>query len=205
MPENPYGGFPQHGFKAGMSDSAFPSTTWCLRRMVCIPPSCTRDLYRCILALSRGTPGAGAPPFKRLLPLCPRDPRSGPGYVVPVHHHLTGPMRPTPRHSAISLPSGLYALPSLCALFPRLGDPGVDPRFVSILSRHVVLRDYGKFIGCLHPVPSPTTPAFDQNACGLGASKDPPPSDSRGEEIFGASLRFAFAATCRFACPPRRS
>src|SRR6516225_2992510 len=29
-----------------------------------------------------------------------------------------------------------------------------------------------------------------------------PPSDSRGGYNFGASLRFALAATCRFVCPP---
>jgi hypothetical protein len=28
------------------------------------------------------------------LPLYPRGPRSGPGYVVPVHHHLIGPHAP---------------------------------------------------------------------------------------------------------------
>jgi hypothetical protein len=32
---------------------------------------------------------------------------------------------------------------------------------LAILRRHVVLWDPGKFIGCLHPVPSPTTLAFD--------------------------------------------
>jgi hypothetical protein len=47
-------------------------------------------------------------------PLYPRGPRSGPGSVVPVHHHLSGPIRPTRRHSAISPLCGLYALPSLC-------------------------------------------------------------------------------------------
>lgn len=29
-----------------------------------------------------------APPCERLLPLYPRGPCSGPGYVVPVHHHV---------------------------------------------------------------------------------------------------------------------
>jgi transposase len=38
----------------------------------------------------------------RKSPLYPRDSRSGPGYVVPVHHHLTGPMRPTRRHISTS-------------------------------------------------------------------------------------------------------
>jgi hypothetical protein len=44
----------------------------------------------------------------------PRGPRSGPGYVVPVRHHLTDPIRPTRGHTAISPHSGLYAVPSLC-------------------------------------------------------------------------------------------
>jgi len=44
----------------------------------------------------------------------PSGPRSGLGYVVPVHQHLFGHMRPTPGHTAISPQSGLYAMPSLC-------------------------------------------------------------------------------------------
>ena len=34
------------------------------------------------------------------VPLYPRGPRFGPGCVVPVHHHLIGPIRPTRRHTA---------------------------------------------------------------------------------------------------------
>ena len=63
------------------------------------------------------------------LTLYPRDPRSGPGYSVPVHPHLTGPMRPTRRNSSISPQSGLYALPLLCVQLRRLGNPRVDPCF----------------------------------------------------------------------------
>ena len=44
----------------------------------------------------------------------PRSPRSGPGYSVPVRHHLIGPIRPTRGHTAISPHGGLYAMPSLC-------------------------------------------------------------------------------------------
>ena len=44
----------------------------------------------------------------------PRGPRSCPGYVVPDHHHLIDPIRPTRRHTAISPRSGLYAMSSLC-------------------------------------------------------------------------------------------
>src|SRR4029077_10233878 len=49
-----------------------------------------------------------------LLLLRPRGPRSGPGYSVPVRHHLVGPIRPTRGHTAISPHGGLYAVPSLC-------------------------------------------------------------------------------------------
>jgi hypothetical protein len=89
----------------------------------------SRCLYRPILVLSRGTRCAGAPPCKRLKPLYPRGPRSGPGYVVPVHPRLIDPIRPTHRHSATSPQSDLDALPSLCASLARLGDPRVVPCF----------------------------------------------------------------------------
>ncbi len=49
-----------------------------------------------------------------LLVLRPRGPRSGPGYSVPIRHHLIDPIRPTRGHIAISPQSGLYAMPSLC-------------------------------------------------------------------------------------------
>jgi len=46
--------------------------------------------------------------------LYPRGPRSGLSYIVPVHHHLIGLIRPTRRHIPISPPSGLYGTSSLC-------------------------------------------------------------------------------------------
>jgi hypothetical protein len=72
---------------------------------------------------------------------------------------------------------------------------------LEILYRHVVLYDHGKFIGCLHPVPSPTTLAFDYS----GQSRHfrfSPPSDSREAMYFVASLRFTFATTYRLVRPP---
>ncbi len=45
--------------------------------------------------------------------LYPRGPRSGPGYVVPVHPHLIGPIRPTRGHIPPSPTRGLYQMPSL--------------------------------------------------------------------------------------------
>jgi len=80
-----------------------------------------RCLYRRIPDLSRGTRCACAPPFKRPLPLYPRGPRSGPGYAVPVHHHLSTPCAPltgAPRFHRY----GLYEVPSLCVDLRRLGN-----------------------------------------------------------------------------------
>ena len=68
--------------------------------------------------------------------LYPRGPRSGPGYVVPVHRHLTGPIRPTRRHSSTSPPCGLYALSSLCVIS---GDIWERLHYDWSNSNHVVL------------------------------------------------------------------
>jgi len=50
------------------------------------------------------------------MPLYPRGPRSGPSYAISVPHRLIDPIRPTRQHIATSPQSGLYAMPSLCAL-----------------------------------------------------------------------------------------
>ena len=93
-------GFPRYGFKAGMSGGACPSTRGRIVRFATAlraPAFLSR-----ILVLSRGARCAGTPPCKRLWPLYPRGPRSGPGYSVPVHPHLIDPIRPTRRHISIS-------------------------------------------------------------------------------------------------------
>jgi hypothetical protein len=70
--------------------------------------------HRVLPALCQGRCASKAPPCERTQPLYPRGPRSGPGYAVPVHHHLIGPIRPTRGHISISPSSGLYEMPSLC-------------------------------------------------------------------------------------------
>src|SRR5215210_3307690 len=113
-------GFPQYGWKAGLSGGAFPD-----RQRLKPAPG--------IRLLTAGLPA----PFVHLrvgavVPYCagpltitmhrhggwvalrPRGPRSGPGYAVPVRPRLTGPIRPTRRHIATSPQGGLYAMPSLC-------------------------------------------------------------------------------------------
>jgi hypothetical protein len=147
--------FPQYGFKAGISDVACPARWFAIAlRALCY--------HRVAPALCQGPMRLQAPPCELLPPLYPRGPRSGPGYVVPVHPRLTDPMRPTPRHIPISPPCDLYEMPSLCAYTttPRQPTSG-SVLSLTVLYRHVVPKDPGKFIGCSHPVPSPMTPAFD--------------------------------------------
>jgi hypothetical protein len=99
-------GFPRYGFKAGLSDEAFPADWFAivLRALCChrYSPRCVRD--EALISTSvRADP-----------PLYPRGPRSGPGYAVPVHRHLLGPIRPTRRHIPTSPLGGLYEMPSPC-------------------------------------------------------------------------------------------
>jgi hypothetical protein len=107
-------GFPQYGFKAGLSADAFPrAATTCRAFSVCILPSCsTLSAFRSPRCV--GVAVRSSTTIQAATPLYPRGPRSGPGYSVPVHHHLCGPIRPTRRHSAISLLCSLYAMSSLC-------------------------------------------------------------------------------------------
>ena len=147
-------GFPRYGFKAGISDAAFPARWFAIvLRVLC----CHRDSLLCVRDDALVNTSAQAD-----LPLYPRGPRSGPGYVVLVHPRLADPIRPAPRHTPTSPLCDLYEVPSLCACTttPR------QPRSGSVLSlavlyRHVVPYDPGKFIGCIYPVPSPMTLAFD--------------------------------------------
>ena len=99
-------GFPQYGFKAEISDEAFPAAWFAIvLRALC----CQRYSLLCVKddALMNTSARAGRP-------LYPRGPRSGPGYSVPVHQHLIGPIRPTRGHTPTSPSRGLYEVPSLC-------------------------------------------------------------------------------------------
>ena len=102
-------GFPQYGYKAGLSDGAFLRKA---ARTVCFRPSCSPWRNR-LSVLCRSYPLGVAPPLKRFPPLYPRGPRSGAGYVVPLPHCLIGPIRPTCRHIETSPHGGLYPMPSL--------------------------------------------------------------------------------------------
>ena len=146
-------GFPQYGWKAGLSGGAFP-----VRQRLKPAPG--------IRLLTAGLPS----PFVHLIvkavaPYCagpltmmmhrlggwvalrPRGPRSGPGCSVPVRHHLIGPIRPTHGHIAISPHGGLYAMPSLCGSASATRE--WFRAFAAIPSRHAVLSDPREFdIAC---------------------------------------------------------
>ena len=142
----------------------------------------------------------GAPPCERHMPLYSRGSRSGPGYVVPAHHHLTSPIRPTRRHIPISPLRGLYQMPSLCTL--RLGDLRVVPCFhrPSFLTcRPLRPRgDRNRFVPGMRSRHRPS-PCYEW----LGSPDCPAIRFTQGR-LFGASW-FAFATACQVARPLCRS
>src|SRR4051795_7756524 len=183
-------GFPQYGWKAGLSGGAFPD-----RQRLKPAPG--------IRLLTAGLPspfvhlrvGAVAPycagPLTMMMhrpggwvALRPRGPRSGPGYAVPVRPRLTGPIRPTRRHIATSPQGGLYAMPSLCGSAEATRE--WFRAFTTIPSRHAVLSDPGEFAHRMCPVarcrrgPSPRSER-------LGTPNNPAIRFTR-DPVFEASL-----------------
>jgi predicted permease len=107
-------GFPRSGFKASVSDRAFPSirefvAALGLRPSFVLPAStvgfpvlCRRNVARLSTAIRAATAALPQGPSLRSELFC-----LGPS-------SLTGPIRPTCRHISISPHSGLYVMPSLC-------------------------------------------------------------------------------------------
>jgi hypothetical protein len=81
-------GFPWYGFKAGLSDAAFPYNWFAIvLRALC----CHRDSLLCVRDDALVSTSVRAD-----LPLYPRGPRSGPGFFCPGPSSLN---RPHPPHS----------------------------------------------------------------------------------------------------------
>ena len=179
-------GFPRYGSKAGLSDGAFPCG---------LHPSFAASVARISLALSRGCAAPCAAAVRAVGPLYPRGPRSGPGYVVPVHPHLFGPIRPARRPGAISPHRGLYAPPSLCWHPASLGRRRVVPSF------------RGQFLLSMSSCSSPESPslaptqsfsngfAFTCLSLRLDTLVLPLQSASCGTDFRGFLVR-SFATTC---------
>ena len=151
-------GFPQYGFKAGVSKGAFPPVApTCRALTVCVLSSFPRFQLVVLRAVSERL-CALEPPCKRLR-------RSTPGVLAPVRVVLSqsivtystpsAPLVGTARFRC----SAAYTPCLRCASPPRRPSTGsvLSPL---ILSQHVVLCDSGDSDGCIHPVPSPTTLAF---------------------------------------------
>jgi hypothetical protein len=128
----------------------------------------------------------------------PRGPRSGPGYRVPVRHHLIDPIRPTHGHTAISPHGGLYAMPSLCgsaeatrAWFRAFADCSVLT-CRPLRPRGAHHRDASRLQrrrhGLRHRLTGSTLPTLPQ-------------SDPRGRSISWLHW-FAFATACQIARLP---
>lgn len=108
----PYGGFSRYGFKAGLSDEAFPRRRFAfVLRAPQLPSGFpARCQGRCADKHLRASG----------LPLYPRGPRSGPGYAVPVHLHLTGPICPNGGTSRFHrLAAYTRCLRCACSSMPR--------------------------------------------------------------------------------------
>ena len=112
-------GFPQYGWKVGMSGGAFP--VGCQLKPapgIRWPTSDLHPPFVHLVASSMHRSESGLRARSRTAIRWnlhhPRGPRSGPGCSVPVRHHLVGPIRPARRHIAISPHGGLYTMPSLC-------------------------------------------------------------------------------------------
>ena len=194
-------GFPQYGFKAGISGGAFPSTARSARRAVCIRPSCSS----LNLVFSRSESGDGLSlntSVRAAIAALPQGPSLRSGLCCPGPSSLNWSHAP---HSQAHLDftETAYTRCLRCAAYCDLGNPRVDPcfRWHSVSTcrppgpREVHSAAYTQF---LHRRRWPST----KGDCGLGTSKIPHPPILVGGSVFEASLRFTFVATCRFARPP---
>jgi hypothetical protein len=149
-------GFPQYGFKAG-----FPRGPSCHDTDVSYPAS----LLPAFVLAAASVALVSETLVTKLTPPCERFHRSTPGVLAPVRVLLSrsliaystpsAPRAGTSRFRCLAT----YTPCPRCAFPPRRPTRG-SVLSLSILSRHVALYDHGKFDGCFHPVPSPSTLAF---------------------------------------------
>ena len=199
--------FPQYGFKAGLSDGAFPQRAPVkpapgipFARLGLRPPF--------VLPLPQSCPRSASGYWGSLKhrhasgpPLYPRGPRSGPGCSVPVHLHLRDPIRPTRRHIATSPQGGLYAMPSLCGSASATRE-WIRAFAVRSFSTCRPLRPRGarRLHTQFHRRRRWPSPSYQ----GLGAPEHPQDSLRVGLDV-SRLARFASATTCRFVSLPGES
>jgi hypothetical protein len=192
-------GFPRYGFKAGLSDGACPGDG---RPRPGLPPSFVSTA--CRPRTLRSAPERAArmnTAMRAAPPPYPRGPRSGPGCIVPVHHHLLGPIRLARGRIATSparLIRDAFAV-------PRPRRPASD----SGLSLHIPFLDMSS--SRTPESPSAAHAQFLRRRRGpssilqrLGTLDYPTIIRFEWDPQF-RGYRFAFATTCRFACLPWRT
>ena len=145
--------FPQYGFKAGISNEAFPSER--VLRSVCHRPACPpliawtpRSVPGNALRLSTSVRAASA--------ALPQGPSLRFGLFSPYHDRLIGPIRPTRRHISTSPLRGLYErlIRNVFAVRHRLGDPRVVPGFPC---PSFLTGDRNRFVPTLPSQPRPSS------------------------------------------------
>jgi len=189
-------GFPQYGFKAGVSDRACPFDAACTS--LGLPPPFVLPAARVGSPFcAEGRLRAEAPPFERPRPLYPSRPRSRPGCAVPLHPHL----RPHPPHS--------QAHPDFTA--PRL----IQNAFAAHTAPRRPPSGSTRSRSFLPDMPPSTTPGRSETgwfqSCGpdiglrhvMSGSALPTVLLSASRRADFSELHwFAFAAACQVARPP---
>ena len=198
-------GFPQYGWKAGFSNGAFPD-----RPPLKPAPGIRRPNIWFASALRAPRSHNGCPALCRAedsiahrrggsLLLRPRGPRSGPGYSVPVRHHLSAPSVPLVGTSRFHR-MATYTRCLRCAGAPRRPASGSELSLL-IPSWHAALSDPGESdidifqnfdadIGLRRMTTGSALPTLPQSV-------------PRGQSISWLHW-FASATACQVACPPVR-
>ena len=191
-------GFPRYGSKAGCQSVPAQGKATTPHRG--LPPTFVSSWAPVTLARSRGGAPINDTAVRAASPLYPRGPRSGLGYVVPVHHHLIGPMRPTRRHVATSPPWRVIC-DAFAVLATRLPKPSTSGSELShtIPSQPVALvcprRVHRLHTPRLHRWDSPSSHPTKDSAL----SSLPLQSAPRGAPFRGFLVR-SLAATGWVAC-----
>ena len=154
-------GFPQYGFKAGISDGACPATTRPSRHAVCIRPSCTSLPAPNPRAESRNAVRR-CTTVQAAMAALPQGPSLQSGLCCPGPSSLNWSHAPHSQaqrdFTALRLIPAAFAVRPLTA--PRRPMSGSVLSLVCFLDMSSS-ETAGSSIGCIRPVPSPMTLAFD--------------------------------------------
>jgi hypothetical protein len=197
-------GFPQYGWKAGISDSAFtrvarvkpaPGIPRTPHRFASALRVFRNSTFRSALCQNNGS--GSTPPFKELTPL-PQRPSLRSGFCCPSPSTLNRP------HASHSQAHPVFAawrlMPDALAVLVRLGDPRVVPCFrCALLLNMPPSETAGSPLGALAQF-FPNDLGFNRVFSGSALPSTPVIRFKRGGP-FAVSLRFTFVTACRVVGP----